>query len=225
MCTCPSEFYKWLRVFKVVGGNPQLSYGEMVITNNVRPTGGVIYPTPNWQKVEAGNPSAPITPPDYSLYGPGDLNNWSFDATSARLVYTGNSSGYFQVKVSLSVCMDSGTTTFIKFALRKNNDITTDNELFLKSQMPLTAREGLSQGAIVNADSVTLQGVDFFTTNDYVDLIVQNNATPSRPIVAQMNFVVSSLGDAQSDVDANFIITNTGAFIANNNGDLLIANE
>jgi hypothetical protein len=54
---------------------------------------------------------------------------------------------------------------------------------------------------------------------------VQNNATASRPIVAQMNFVVSSLGDAQSDVDANFIITNTGAFIANNNGDLLIANE
>jgi hypothetical protein len=225
MCICASEFYKWLRAFKVVtgGGNANLSYGEMVITNNSRAT-NAMFPSLDWVKVEAGDPLAPTSPPDYSLYGPGDLKNWEFDSANARLVYIGTKSGYYEVRASLSALMADGAGTFISFALRKNDN--TDDELTTKSIMPFTARVGLSLGDVVTgADSVSLQASGFFETNDYIDIVVQNNSDSDLPLVHTMNYFVSSVGDASAPLQPVFIISNEGDFFVDNNGDFIIAEE
>jgi len=227
MCICPSELYKWLRAFKVVtgGGAANLVYGEMLITNNERASIEA-FPSTTWFKVQAGNPNTPPGTPDYTLYGPGDLNGWSFDEVNARLVYDGASSGYFKVTVSLSVAMDAGTTSFLAFALRQNDDITTENELFLKSLAQMTAREGvLGSLPINNGDTVSLQASNFFNPGDFIDIVFQNNSTANAPIVASMNFFVSSLGNANAPLTPLFVVSDLGDNIVDDLGNQLIAEQ
>lgn len=223
---CPNEFYKWLRAFKLVGtgaGAVDLSYGEMVISNNVRATSGN-FPSFDWTKVEAGNANLADSPPQYTFYGGGNLNNWVFDSDNARLVYTGTDPQVAKVTLSMSACMETGVDTYVTFALRKNENNDTD-AIKTKSLKPVTLPQGLNGSVITNAVDVTLQANDVFNPGDFLDFVVFNNSDTNKPIVHEMDLVVSEMKGVPVPVSNNQVITNRVTNVVTNRATNVVTNR
>lgn len=224
-CCCLPEFYKCLKIFGVQtggGGGFTPAFGEMMITSNTRATQGA-FPTEDWIKPEAGDPLSPAAPPLYTLYGPGDNIKWGFDQANGRLIYLGEEEGYYKITCTFAVALDSGLSARMGFALIKNDDDL--GTLLDKSFMPVTVPEGYNGVDVDNSVLVTLQAFDFFQTNDYVNLVLQNNDTANLPIVAEMNFTTHKLGDLSVPAQQVFIVSDQGENISDNTDTPIIGEE
>ena len=215
-----ADFLRWVEIFNLKSsdapGTVSASYGEMYFYENTRPTYGT-YPSATFYKVEAGPSITPTTPPDYSLYEAGELNNWEFDITNARLTYVGAMAGYYEVSASLSASIYgfSGDTV-LRFALRKNDD--TNNAITQKSTMPILSASD------TDIASCVCKGFEFFENGDYVDIVALNNTNTAIPLVSFLNFTVKSIGNNPTPLAPTLITTNAGDFITTNNGNFLITN-
>jgi hypothetical protein len=102
-------------------------------------------------------------------------NNSKFStSTSNRLTYTGAFSQSFMVSVNANV-RTSVSTQNINIAIAKNGTVLTESEMTILCQTGSTPSFGATQVVVE------------LTTNDYVELYVQNSSSANNTIVSDFN--------------------------------------
>jgi hypothetical protein len=170
-----SQFYKWLKVFKVLTGSNRpvtTSYGEMFVSNNGKFT-AVPYPTLTAVKIEAG---AMGLTPSYAAYQSNTAELFTF--ANGRLTFTGATPGMFLITTALTAYMAApGVSSLIYFTHAKNG--TPIDKSTVSSYVTLAA-EGSEK-------AIAIQCVSYLETGDYIEVFLQNNTSASGPTVRYLN--------------------------------------
>ncbi len=170
-----------------------VAYGEMYFPSENSRATSVPYPTFGWVKIEAGDFTAPASPPLYTGYTAGNLNNFAF--ANGRLTYIGNQGLYFKVTCVTSATFGSGARpTSVAMDLFKNGGPFTDSS---------SNKQVISPSVINSPDTIAANGngfcaqrTVFLVYGDYIEAWIENITNAQGPIFEHLNLIISPLSAA-----------------------------